>query len=252
MNRVIHGDCLKVMATFDNDSFHCAFTDVPDNIGRDYNEYDDNKELTEYLQFIDDAVVEMCRLAPIVCVSFNSKWTLEFGDIFRAIRNMYDLEFKPCVQTFTFGVQQQKDLKNCHRPLWRLRRKDAPLYPDQAREASWRLLNGDKRANPKGAVPGDWFNTEVMVDTVFDVPRVVGNSKQKRAWHDNQLNELLVERWLKHTTAAGDYVLDPFGGTGTTLRVGKRLDRSVTTCDVDSLYCKNMAKENGLKVLKVA
>jgi DNA modification methylase len=108
------------------------------------------------------------------------------------------------------------------------------LYPDATRVPSWRQEHGDKRADPRGRVPGD----------VFDFTRVTGNSKQRRAWHPTQLNEGLVERCLNLTTVEGDYVLDPFGGTGTTLRVCKRIGRNCTLIEIDPAYCAKIAEEH--------
>jgi len=88
-------------------------------------------------------------------------------------------------------------------------------------------------------VPGD----------VFDFTRVTGNSKQRRAWHPTQLNEGLVERCLRLTTPPGGTVLDPFGGTGTTLRVCKRLELPCTLIELDRDYCKRIAEENALTPL---
>jgi DNA modification methylase len=102
---------------------------------------------------------------------------------------------------------------------------------------SWRQENGDKRADPRGRVPGD----------VFDFTRVTGNSKQRRAWHPTQLNEGLVDRCIKLTTPPGDPVLDPFAGTGTTLRVCKALGNPCTLIELDPGYCKRIAAENGLE-----
>lgn len=249
-HRLFQGNCLEVMPKIG--SFDCVFTDIPDNIGRKYNEYDDNKPTEEYLALMDQFLRQAVKMAPVVWVSFNSKWTLEIGEIFLSVRREFSLEFKPNVQTFTFGVQQQVDLKNCHRPLYRLMVPKTPLYPDQAREASWRLLNGDKRADPRGCVPGDWHNAEVDMDTVFNIPRVTGNSKQKRQWHDNQLHEDLVARCLKLTTKEGGSVCDPFGGTGTTLRVCEKLKRIATLVELDGTYCREIAKENDLKISKIA
>ncbi|KKL25888.1 hypothetical protein LCGC14_2400770 [marine sediment metagenome] len=48
------------------------------------------------------------------------------------------------------------------------------------------------------------------------------------------------------TTLPGEQVLDPFGGTGTTLRVCKRISRECTLLEVDSFYCEQIAKENAL------
>ena len=147
-----------------------------------------------------------------------------------------ELEAKPCVQTFTFGQHNHHDLGNNHRPLLRLRWREAPLFPDAIRVPSWRQENGDKRADPRGRVPGD----------VMDFPRVTGNSKQRRTWHPTQLNEGLVERCVKLTTPPGGTVLDPFGGTGTTLRVCKRINLSCTLIEMDREYCRQIAVENHL------
>jgi DNA modification methylase len=145
---------------------------------------------------------------------------------------------KPCVQTFTFGQHRHEDLGNNHRPLWRFQWPDAPLFPDSIRVPSWRQENGDKRADPRGRVPGD----------VFDFPRVTGNSKQRRRWHPTQLNECLVERCLRLTTPPNGTVLDPFGGTGTTLRVCKNLQLQCTLIEIDALYCAKIAEEHGLEI----
>jgi len=85
---------------------------------------------------------------------------------------------------------------------------------------------------------------QLSVGDVFDYPRVTGNSKQRRAWHPTQLNEGLVERCLNLTTVEGDYVLDPFGGTGTTLRVCKRIGRNCTLVEIDPAYCAKIAEEH--------
>jgi DNA modification methylase len=109
--------------------------------------------------------------------------------------------------------------------------------PDAIRVPSWRQKNGDKRADPRGRVPGD----------VFNFTRVVGNSKQRRPWHPTQLNEGLVERCIKLTTPPGESVLDPFGGTGTTLRVCKRTGNPCTLIELDAGYCAKIAKEHDMK-----
>jgi DNA modification methylase len=176
-----------------------------------------------------------CRTAPTVWLSFNARWTIDVGSIICDFLHRTDeWECKPCVQTFTFGQHNKHDFGNNHRPLWRLKHKDAPIYPDQIRVPSWRQLNGDKRANPEGRVPGD----------VFDFTRVTGNSKQRRAWHPTQLNEELVERCLLSSTLPGDHVLDPFGGTGTTLRVCKKISRRCTLIEIDQSYCDKIVEEH--------
>lgn len=239
MHRLFHGNCLDVIPKLT--PVQCVFADPPDNIGLGYSEYKDKRSRDEYVAFLDDVLTFCMALAPIVWFSFNSRWTPAVGVIAESMMQSAEIEVLPCVQTFTFGQHNHHDLGNNHRPLWRFMRKGTPLYPDAIRVPSWRQLNGDKRADPRGRVPGD----------VFDFPRVTGNSKQRRRWHPTQLHEELVERCIKMSTLEGQQVLDPFGGTGTTLRVCNRLNRPCTLIEMDAGYCKQISSENSIEISRI-
>jgi site-specific DNA-methyltransferase (adenine-specific) len=239
--RVINQDCLDFLADASllgpSGMYDTIFADPPDNIGAKYAEYKDRLRDFEYVDLLCQWLRRFLDHSKTVWFSYNVKWTFEIGRIVTNMLMRYgDLEAKLCVQTFTFGQHNHHDLGNNYRPLLRIRWKDAPLFPDAIRVPSWRQENGDKRADPRGRVPGD----------VFDFPRVTGNSKQRRVWHPTQLNEGLVERCLKLTTPEGGTVYDPFGGTGTTLRVCRRLGFSCDTTEIDSGYCEKIAEDNGL------
>lgn len=234
--RLYNGDCLDVLDTLP--SVDCLFADPPDNIGLGYKAYKDKLPNEEYVRQLGLWLYKFIRKAPIVWLSFNARWTCDMGKLACSLAADYpDLEIATCVQTFTFGQHCHSDLGNCHRPLWRFRR-NAPLYPDQIRVPSWRQRNGDKRADPRGRVPGD----------VFDFPRVTGNSKQRRRWHPTQLHEGLVERCIRLSTPdnAPSTVIDPFGGTGTTARVCERLGRDCTLIEMDPTYCQHIARDHAL------
>lgn len=223
------------------DKWDTIFADPPDNIGLDYLEYDDNISDHEYFVLLGCWLGMFVDRAKTVWFSYNAKWSFSIGMIvFDMLRRRDGLEAKNCVQTFTFGQHNSHDLGNCHRPLLRLRWKDSPLFPDAIRVESERQKMGDKRANPNGRVPGD----------VFDFPRVTGNSKQRRSWHKTQLNEGLVERCLRLTTPENGYVLDPFAGTGTTLRVAERCGFNCDLIEISQAYCKEIAAEHSLKLNK--
>ena len=230
MYKIINGDCLDILPTLPK--FNCIFADPPDNINLGYNGYNDNLSDLEYLRLFAAWVKQFTKSADIIWLSFNNKWLLPVAGI---ISRYPDFEIKPCVQTFTFGQHNNRDLGNNHRPIWRLRRLSNPIiriYPDQIRVTSQRQINGDKRANPNGRVPGD----------VFDFPRVTGNSSQRRTWHPTQLHEGLVERCIKLSTPQGGTVCDPFAGTGTTLRVCKRIGINCTTIEIDPYYCSKITQ----------
>jgi len=235
MITTIHNaDCLEWLR--DNDvAPTCIFADPPDNIGLGYDEHDDRMGDVAYEALLFKWCFRFTGIAPIVWISFNAKWTPFMGYTARTLQ-AEGVTVKPCVQTFTFGQHNHNDLGNCHRPLWRFTRPDAVLYPDAIRVESWRQKNGDKRADPRGRVPGD----------VFDFPRVTGNSKQRRAWHPTQLHEGLVERCVLLSTKPDDLVLDPFAGTGTTLRVCQKLGRRCIGIEKSVDYCGRIAAEMSL------
>jgi site-specific DNA-methyltransferase (adenine-specific) len=238
-HRLINGDCLDVLRTLPPAA--CIFADPPDNIGLDYGGYNDKREEGEYLYWLRRCLVEFIGIADIVWLSFNAKWFAEIGGMVNSLQCDYNwLRARQCIQTFTFGQHRQTDFGNNYRPLLRLSRDDATFYPNQIRVSSWRQLNGDKRADPRGRVPGD----------VFDFPRVVGNSSQRRKWCPTQLHEDLVERCIRFSTpdSRKALVIDPFSGTGTTLRVCKRINRQCTLIESSKVYCSELAKEHGLEI----
>ena len=222
-----------------NKTWDTIFADPPDNINLKYNLHSDHIPDEEYVHLLRQWLFVFTQRARCVWFSYNVKWWVEIARIVTDLKQLFGhtVKVKLCVQIYTFGQHNQHDFGTNHRPILRITRKGAPLYPDAIRVQSQRQINGDKRANPAGRVPGD----------VFDFPRVTGNSKQRRRWHPTQLHERLVERCIKMTTLPGERVLDPFGGTGTTLRVCKQISRECTLLEIDSFYCEQIAKENALE-----
>lgn len=236
MTHIINGDCLEVLREMD--PVDCIFADPPDNIGLAYGrEWADNLQPELYRRLLGDWFLMFARKARVVWISFNARHLPAMGEVVaRHLQDgglLADWKFLPCVQTFTFGQHNVHDLGNQHRPLWRVTHPDVKLNPDDIRVESERQKMGDKRANPAGRVPG----------SVFDFPRVTGNSGQRRPWHPTQLHEGLVERALRLTTTIGDHVLDPFAGTGTTGRVCKRINRRCTLIEINPKFCTLIEKD---------
>ena len=50
--------------------------------------------------------------------------------------------------------------------------------------------------------------------------------------------EALVEPCILAGSAKGDVVLDPFGGTGTTVKVAQRLGRKGVALELSAKYCR--------------
>src|SRR5262249_36231226 len=111
------------------------------------------------------------------------------------------------------------------------------------------LVYSDKRAVPGGRMPDDtWMMAPGLPPGVptrdgfvlrpQDIPerfppesdtwyfsRVAGTFAERRGWHGCQMPEQLLGRIIRACSNEGDLVLDPFGGSGTTLAVAKKLGR---------------------------
>ena len=228
MHKLINGNCLKVLPTLGH--FDCAFLDPPDGIGLSLNGYCEQPK-AGYVDWLASVMTETFKHSGITWLSYNSKWDLAVKHWAFGLK---DLEIKPFIWSFTFGQNCNADCGPGHRPLLRFRHKDAPLYPDQIKVPSWRELHGDKRAAEGGRVPLDHW----------DFPRIVGNAKERRPFHPTQHPEALVERAVKLSTKEGGSVLDIFSGTGTVIRVCKRINRYTTSIELCSFYCAKIKEEH--------
>lgn len=232
---VINDDFRNVLPTME--PVRMIFADPPDNIGLAYGVYDDKISDDDYDDFLETLIALSIDKADVIWISYNANHTHLMGSNLTPFLRLYpEWEVKHCVQVYTFGQHNQYDLGCNHRPLIRLMKRGTKLYPDAVRVPSWRQLHGDKRADPRGKVPGD----------VFDFPRVTGNSKQRRNWCPTQLHEELYERCIKLCCTPEDIVCDLFAGSGTMARVCKQLGNPCILIDIDSTYCRRIAQEHGL------
>lgn len=237
---LIQGDVLQILPKLGD--FACCFLDPPDALGLKLNGYQDVPK-KDYIDWLANVMTKTIPHCGITWLSYNNVWDLavkhwahDYGQIHQ------DIEIKPFYQHYTFFQCNNNDCAPAVRPMLRFRHDGllwkAPIYPNQIRVPSWRQLNGDKRAAPGGKVPGN----------IWNFPRVTGNSKQRRSYHPTQLNEGLVERAILLSTKEGDEVLDLFSGTGTVIRVCKRIGRSTTSIEFNEFYCEKIAAEHGLRV----
>jgi DNA modification methylase len=213
-----------------------CIADPPDNIGLAYDEYDDNLSPSKYRDLLWHCV-NAIQYADIVFISFNARHFPTMGSIVEKFPSD-GISFRWLIQNVTFGYYAQKDFGYCFRPILRVMRNGAETYPDAVRVQSARQKLGDKRANPKGKIPGD----------CWEIPRVTGNSKQRRKWHKTQLHEDLYRRCLLYSCQPGDSVCDLFSGTGTLARASRGMDLDVTMVDISEGYCARIAAEHELEV----
>jgi site-specific DNA-methyltransferase (adenine-specific) len=83
------------------------------------------------------------------------------------------------------------------------------------------------RPHPKGAKPRD----------VIEIPTTC-NGMHEKTPHPTQKPEELLRKIVLASSKAGDLVIDPFLGSGTTAVVAQQLGRKWKCCDTSLEYCQ--------------
>lgn len=248
VNQVHEMDCVKGLAELEAGSVDLAFADPPFNIGYDYDVYDDTKESNAYLNWSRQWMAGVVRaLKPT-------------GTFWLAIGDEYAAELKMIAQRelgltcrswvvwyYTFGVNCKAKFSRSHAHLFYFIKdaktftfNDSTIRVPSARQ----LVYADTRANPKGRLPDDtWILRPQDLPEGFKpdedtwyFPRVCGTFKERQGWHGCQMPEQLLGRIIKACSNEGELVLDPFGGSGTTLAVARKLGRDCIGFELSKEY----------------
>ena len=152
---------------------------------------------------------------------------------------------------YTFGVNCKFKFSRSHTHLFHFVKdpKQFTFNVENIRVPSARqLVYGDIAANAKGRLPDDtWILRPQDLpegfqedESVWYVPRVCGTFKERAGFHGCQMPEQLLGRIINASSNPGETVLDPFGGSGTTLIVAKKLGRKFIGFELSENYAKRI------------
>jgi site-specific DNA-methyltransferase (adenine-specific) len=253
-NQIHQMDCVEGLGRLKPGSVDLAFADPPFNIGYDYDVYDDRKEADTYLDWSRKWMAGVVR-----ALKHNGTFWLAIGDEYAAelkviARRELGLTCRSwVVWYYTFGVNCKMKFSRSHAHLFHfIKDPEDFTFNDQAiRVPSARqLVYADRRANPQGRLPDDtWIlrpqdlpeGFQPHEDTWY-FPRVCGTFKERKGWHGCQMPEQLLGRVIRACSNEGDLVLDPFGGSGTTLAVAKKLGRNWIGFELSAEYAGQIKK----------
>jgi DNA modification methylase len=233
-NQIIKGDSIEILNDGPAGWADLVFADPPFNIGYLYHNYDDEKDVDEYVSWSEKWMRAVHR-----AMKPTASFYLAIGDEFAAdlchlARRKIGFHMRNwIIWHYTFGQQTKKMFAKSHTHiLYFTREKPNPGYSnftfnaDAVRVASARQTTyADRRANPKGKLPDDtWYlrPQETAVgyfdpcgDT-WNVSRVCGTFSEREGWHGCQMPLAVLNRIVLASSNPGDVVLDPFNGSGTT------------------------------------
>jgi site-specific DNA-methyltransferase (adenine-specific) len=254
LNTVHNEDCIAGLKKLADGSVDLAFADPPFNIGYDYDVYQDKLHSKQYLDWSRQWMGEVVR----VLKPTGTFW-LAIGDEYAAeLKLMLQNDRGLCCRSwvvwyYTFGVNCKSKFSRSHAHLFHMVKDpaDFTFNVEAIRVPSARqLVYGDSRANPTGRLPDDtWILRPQDLpggfasdqDTWY-FPRVCGTFKERAGWHGCQMPEQLLGRIIRACSHEDELVLDPFGGSGTTLAVAKKLKRRFLGFELSAEYCGQIKK----------
>jgi site-specific DNA-methyltransferase (adenine-specific) len=229
-----------------------VFADPPFNIGYEYDVYHDRRDTKQYQEWTRTWGREVSRVlkpAGTFWLAIGDEHAAELKLIFQN-----ELGFT-CrswvVWYYTFGVNCTKKFSRSHAHLFHFVKNPKQFTFDSLAirvPSARQLVYADGRADSRGRLPDDtWILRPQDLPDGFHADedtwyfsRVCGTFKEREGWHGCQMPEQLLGRIIRACSNPGDLVLDPFGGSGTTLVVAKKLGRRWLGFELSPNYVKRI------------
>lgn len=206
-----HGDSREFLPTLADQSVDCVITDPP------YSERTHSKARTPQrvgvttFGAITDADL---RMLLVECGRISRRWVVA------------TLDYRHAVE---FDVTPPEGLKCQRVGVW-LKTNPTPQLTGDRPAQGWESIAYFHRADE----PSAWNGHGRHGNFVSRIPPPEGHPTAKPLG--------MVADWVRLFTSPGDVVLDPFVGSGTTLRAAKDEGRRAIGIEIDERYCEIAAK----------
>ena len=218
------GDALDLFKEIDSSSIDVVIADPPYNLGKDYGNNHDLKGFDDYLDFSKRWLSEAKRvLKPegTIYVFMGVRFISYLYDILDRELGMFFNSW--VVWHYTQGLGKTKGFSPRHDDILMFTKStDFVFNLDDIRvpQKYYRSRN-----NMRGANPGDVWQ--------FSHVHYCNPNRQN---HPTQKPEGLIERMVLASSHENDIILDPFAGSGTTLRVCQQINRNVIGFELNPEY----------------
>lgn len=209
-----HGDSLEVLAGMEDVSVKAVLTDPP-YTERTHAKAKTNKAGTggkaiEFKSFSDEDL----DAALTECGRVSQSWVVATLDYRHAVR--MELNPVPNLRMMRVGV-------------W-VKTNPMPQITGDRPGQGWEAIAYLHRTGIRSAWNGGGKHGNYILPTI------------QNEGHPTSKPLPMVSEWVRHFTNHGDTVLDPFAGSGTTLRAAVDNGRKAIGVEIDEAYCELIAK----------
>jgi DNA modification methylase len=223
---ILQGEAIEKLNEFENESVDLIIADPPYNLNKDYGNKSDSKSFDEYINFSKEWTNEAKRILKPTGTIYVFMGFRFISYLYQILENDCSLNFNNWICWFyTQGIGKKKGFSPRHDDILMFTKsKDFTFNLDDVRvpQKYYRSIN-----NMRGANPGDVWE--------FSHIHYCQENRQK---HPTQKPEGLMERMILASSNENDFVVDPFAGSGTTLRVCQQLNRNCIGIELNQDYVK--------------
>lgn len=224
MTTIHQGDALQLFKDIKSETVDLIVADPPYNLSKDYGNRSDDRSFEDYIAFTRQWTAEAKRV-------LKPTGTIYVFMGFRFISYLYQileidngLNFNNWIcWHYTQGIGKKRGFSARHDDILMFTKTDVFVFNlDSIRvpQKFYRSIN-----NMRGANPGDvWEFSHIHY------------CQDNRQNHPTQKPEGLIERIVLASSNEGDFVLDPFAGSGTSIRVCQQLNRNCIGFELNPKY----------------
>jgi site-specific DNA-methyltransferase (adenine-specific) len=221
---ILQGEAIEKLKEFENESVDLIIADPPYNLNKNYGNKSDSKSFYEYIEFTKDWTKEATRILKPTGTIYVFMGFRFISYLYQVLENDCSLHFNNWICWFyTQGIGKKKGFSPRHDDILMFTKsKDFTFNLDDVRvpQKYYRSIN-----NMRGANPGDvWEFSHIHY------------CQENRQNHPTQKPEGLMERMVLASSNENDLVVDPFAGSGTTLRVCQQLNRNCLGVELNQDY----------------
>lgn len=218
------GDALNLFKEIENSSIDLIIADPPYNLGKNYGNNHDLKVFSEYLEFTRAWLSESKRV-------LKPEGTIYVFMGVRFISYLYDVLDRELTMFFnswivwhyTQGLGKTRGFSPRHDDILMFTKSNEFTFNLDSVRVPQKYYR--ERNNMRGANPGDVWR--------FSHVHYCNSNRQN---HPTQKPEGLIERMALASSNENEVVLDPFFGSGTTLRVCQQLNRRAIGFELNPEY----------------
>jgi len=255
---VYRGDCRKIMREMldGNIKYRLIFADPPFGVGVEYEgDFSDRMSNVDYRDFTFSWVKRTVDLLA------------DGGRLYVHVpsQRVFDvlLAADACCLSQTEWINWHFRFGQCGRSKYINSKCHGLVFTNNPKAMTWNpdavLVQSDRSSTYGDARTADSETPGLRVPLdIWGVPsdgpywgRVQGNSAERRALHQNQLPEVYLARIIRGWTNPDDWVMDPFGGSGTTAVVARALGRNCVTIEQSAAYAESIVNRMAKGAIRV-